>query len=115
VRRCSDDILEYKLTICKEEGHPIFEQKGYALIIDLDKQIKYELDYEESIGTDAKPIYVRQYLVKSKCEKWLNIKIAKDSSIIKIDCGEDLINLISGDKPENNPKSFHLGYFYRVN
>lgn len=40
VMLCSEDILKYKLTISKEAGHPIFEQKGYALIVDLENQKK---------------------------------------------------------------------------
>ena len=116
VRLCSEDILEYKLTISKDEGHPIIEQEGYALIVDLENQKKYGIDYEETIGSDSNPIPVRQYLVTCNCEKWLNIKLAKDFSIIKIDCAEDLINEISGIKKGIiDTKSFHLGYFYKIN
>lgn len=115
VRLCSEDILEYKLTISKEEGHPVFEQKGYALIVDLENQKKFGVDYDETIGTDSKPVPVRQYLVTCNCEKWLNIKVAKDFSVIKVDYNDELINEISGNKNNGNIKGFHLGYYYRLN
>lgn len=115
VRLCSEDILEYKLTISKEAGHPIFEQKGYALIVDLENQKKFGVDYDETIGADSKPIPMHQFLVSCNCEKWLNIKVAKDFSVIKVDYGDELINEISGNKGNENIKGFHLGYFYKIN
>ena len=113
VNLCSEDILAYQLTICREAGKPIFEQKGYALIVHLGAQKYNGLDYEETVGTDTKPIPVRQYQVMGKCEKWLNIKLAKDRSLIEVDCGAELINELSGSKSINNLRSFHLGHFYR--
>lgn len=115
VMLCSEDILEYKLTITKEPDHPMFEQNGYALIVDLENQKKIGIDYDETIGTDSNPIPVHQFLVTCNCEKWLNIKVAQDFSVIEVDYGDDLINEISENKGYENIKGFHLGYFYKMN
>jgi hypothetical protein len=111
VKFWSEDIIEYAIIVQDKSGKSIFKQDGYALNQDLAEYVKHGMDYGEQIGEPYNPIRARPYLVKCKCDKWLDIKVAKDKSIIQVDCGQELLNQLKGDYSDTNRNSQLLGIF----
>lgn len=109
----SEDIVEYRLEIFNESGYSVFKQDGFAINPELKMLKGYGLDSVEEIEReDGKLIPAPQYFELCNCKEHLTIKVAKDNSLVKIDCSEILIQKIFGKKVNSNQSKQTFGNFY---
>ena len=109
----SSDIIEYNIKIIRTKNDTLFSQKGFAINPSNYLWAKHGEEYPELIGPDMNnSVSAKQFLVYCKCDTWLNFKIPADYSYLQVDCGQELLNRLSGNNSNQSPETKILGYFY---
>jgi hypothetical protein len=109
----SGDIIEYEINVTNIKKDTLFKQKGFAISPSNSLWAKHGMEFGEQIGPDmALAVPAKPFMVYCNCDTWLDIKVSKDYSFIQVDCGQDLLNKLSGDYSIKNRYTQILGYFY---